>query len=73
MNGQRNIRRRIRKRLDGIDLAADINAAINVNTSAVNTGGSGRTTVSRSVQNTAITQTSKKSDSHEDHDDRENR
>jgi hypothetical protein len=58
MNGQRSIRRRIRKQADGVDIAADINAAINVNTSAVNTGGSGRTTVSRSVQSTAITQTS---------------
>jgi hypothetical protein len=60
MNGQRNIRRRIRKQADGVDIAADINAAINVNTNAVNTGGSGRTTVSRSVQSTAITQTSNK-------------
>lgn len=69
MNGQRSIRRRIRKRADGVDIAADINAAINVNTSAVNTGGNGRTTVSRSVQNTAITQTS----TTKTHEDREKR
>lgn len=54
MDGNRSIRKRIRKRANGVDIAADINAEI-----AVNTGSSGRTTVSRSVQNTAISQTSK--------------
>lgn len=54
MDGNRSIRKRIRKRANGVDIAADIKAEI-----AVNTGSSGHTTVSRSVQNTAITQTSK--------------
>ena len=54
MSGQRSIRRRIRKQSEGIDIAADINAEI-----AINTGGSGRTTVSKSVHSTSITQTSK--------------
>ena len=54
MNGQRSIRRRIRHHADGIDVAADINAEI-----AVNTGRSGQTTTSRSAQSAAITQTSK--------------
>ena len=55
MNVQRSIARRIRKHANGVDIAADVNAEV-----AVNTGGSDQTTVSRSVQNTAITQTSKK-------------
>ena len=63
MNGQRTIRRRIRKHADGVNIAADINAEI-----AVNTGGSDQSTVSRSVQNTAITQTAKTP-----HEDREKR
>ncbi|MDQ1698761.1 MAG: hypothetical protein QOG34_624, partial [Frankiaceae bacterium] len=47
----KSIRRTIRKRTDNLDIAADINAAI-----AINAGGDGTTTVSRSVQQTAITQ-----------------
>ena len=48
---RRTIRREIRKQIDGIDLAADVNAVV-----AVNTGGSGQTTVSRSDHRTAISQ-----------------
>ena len=53
MNGRRSIRRRVRKQADGVDLVADINAEL-----SINAGGSGRTTVARSVHNTAITQSS---------------
>jgi hypothetical protein len=67
MNAQRSIRRRVRKHPNGVDLAADINAEI-----AVNTGGSGQATVSRSVQSTAITQTSKRGDQ-DDTEEREKR
>jgi hypothetical protein len=48
---RRNIRRTIRKQSEGINLTADIDAAI-----AVNTGGDGTATVSRSVHRTAISQ-----------------
>lgn len=51
MNVRRSIREHIRSRTADVDVAADVNAEI-----AVNTGGPGRTTVSRSVQNTAVTQ-----------------
>ncbi|MDQ1685841.1 MAG: hypothetical protein QOC82_2578 [Frankiaceae bacterium] len=51
----KSIRRRIRKRTDGLDIAADINASI-----AINNGSDGTTTVSRSVQQTAITQSRRK-------------
>jgi hypothetical protein len=47
----KSIRRTIRKRSDGIDLAADVDAAI-----AVNIGKDATTTVSRSVHRTAISQ-----------------
>ena len=53
MNGRHSIRRRIRKQAEGVTVAADVNAEI-----AINTGGSRRTTESRSVQSTAVTQTS---------------
>ena len=65
MNGSRSIRRRIRRHADGVNIAADVNAEI-----AINTGGQSRTTVSRSVQSTATTQTSTKSNSHEDREKR---
>jgi hypothetical protein len=48
---RRTIRREIRAKTGGIDVAADVNAVV-----AVNTGRSGRTTVSRSDRRTAISQ-----------------
>jgi hypothetical protein len=51
----RSFQRRIRERLGGIDIAADINAEV-----AVNTGRAGQTTVARSAQNSAISQTTKR-------------
>jgi hypothetical protein len=51
---RRNIRREIRKQFDGIDLAADVNAVVAVNTGSA--GESGKTTVSRSVHRTAVSQ-----------------
>lgn len=48
---RRTIRREIRKKANGLDLAAAVNAVV-----AVNTGGSGKTTVARSDHRTAISQ-----------------
>ena len=57
MKGQRSIRRRVRHHADGLDVAVDINAEI-----AINSGAPGGTSVSRSAQSAAITQTSKTKD-----------
>jgi hypothetical protein len=47
----KRVRRNIRTKVDGIDLAADVDAVI-----AVNNGGERRTTVSRSTRETTVSQ-----------------